>query len=131
MAFSDSNILKFYAGDIFGAKFASAGAMAQPTNPVAQMDARNQTVQQAAAQAALPVGQPTNPMWWLGIVVILFLFMWVVNRYGSEGNSFGNIKLTAYNALVLSWMPIVGIVFWKMVFSRIRVPIATDLVLSV
>lgn len=126
----ENNILRLYAGDVFGtSRFAGAGAFAQPTNPVNDMpDSTAVAPTQSAAIA--PIGQPLNPIWWLGIVAILFAFMFVVNKYG-KGESFGNIKLTAYNAVVMSWLPIVGILFWKMVFSRIRVPIVSDVVLSV
>lgn len=125
------NTLRLFAGDIFGtSRFAGAGAFAQPTNPVNDMPDSSTAVTPTQPAALAPVGQPFNPLWWLGIVVILFAFMFVVNKYG-KGESFGNIKLTAYNAVVMSWLPIVGILFWKMVFSRIRVPIVSDVVMSV
>lgn len=77
----------------------------------------------AAAVAAAPtrgvMGQPLS--WWLVLVGLLFGLMYVAGRVGKEGE-FGNVKLSAYNVLVISLAAIIGIGFFKVVFARVRVP---------
>ncbi len=75
-------------------------------------------------------GAKGNPLvYWFVLLVLLLVFMWGVQKTGGEG--FGNIKASAYNVLVISFAAILGISFWKTVFTRVPVPGVSTVVLSV
>jgi hypothetical protein len=72
---------------------------------------------------ALTVGGQANPL--VGLLVFLALVaasMWAAQRLGQGDGQFANIKASAYNALVISWIAILGIPIWKFVFTRFKVP---------
>lgn len=77
---------------------------------------------QAEVDAALAVGGQASPL--MGALVFLLLIvatMWVMHRFGRDGE-FANIKASAYNALIISWIAILGIPIWKALFTRVKVP---------
>jgi hypothetical protein len=75
-----------------------------------------------------PLGQPLA--WWGVLVALLFALMFVAKRVGSEGD-FSNVKLSVYNVLVISLASIIGIAFFKVVFTRFNVPGLSPLVAAV
>ena len=84
------------------------------------------TVDYAAAVGL--TGRPLN--WWLVMFVMLILLMWGSKKLGTDGD-FGNIKLSAYNVLTIGLASIIGISFFKMLFTKIPVPGLTTLVMAV
>lgn len=74
------------------------------------------------------LGQPFT--WWGFLFLMLVGLMFVAKRLGSE-DEFRNVRLSAYNVIVISLASIVGIAFFKVVFSRFRVPGLSDLVAAV
>ena len=69
--------------------------------------------------------------WWFALVALLVALMWGAQRFGSEGADFKNIKLSLFNVLVISLASIIGITFFKILFSVVKVPGASDLVAAV
>lgn len=80
-------------------------------------------------EMAVQKGAEGNPLhYWLLLLVLLVGFMYAVQKTGGEG--FGNIRLSAYNILVISFAAILGISFWKTVFTRVPVPGVTTIVMG-
>lgn len=69
--------------------------------------------------------------WWFALAGMLALLMWGAQRFGSEAADFKNIKLSLFNILVISLASIIGITFFKILFSVVRVPGASDLIAAV
>lgn len=66
-----------------------------------------------------PLGQPLS--WWGVLVALLFALMYVAGRVGKEGE-FSNIKLSAYNILVITLAAMIGFGLFKVAFAKFRVP---------
>lgn len=85
----------------------------------------------ADVEKALSVGGQANPL--VGALVFLALLvatMWVMARFGRDGE-FSNIKASAYNALTISWVAILGIPIFKFIFTRFPLPGVSSWVHSV
>lgn len=76
-------------------------------------------------QAPAQLGSDRPFVFMIIIVVALFALMWIAERFGSEGKSFSNIKLSAYNVLVIGLAAAIGLVTFKAFFTRFPVPGAT------
>jgi len=74
------------------------------------------------------LGQPLA--WWGVLVALLFGLMFVARKVGQE-SEFGNVKLSAYNVVVISLASIIGIAFFKVLLARFPVPGLTPLVAAV
>lgn len=112
---------------------ATAGARAGAMNP--QTDVTTASVEKVTNVGAEimtnrsgPLGQPLT--WWLVLIGALFGLMFLAQRVG-EGSEFGNIKASVYNVVIISLAAIVGIGFFKVLFSRFNVPGLSDLVAAV
>lgn len=68
--------------------------------------------------------------WLIGLGVLLVALMYIAKRYGSESDAFSNIKLSAYNILIITLAYIIGGNLLKAVFARYRVPGISELVLA-
>ena len=83
-------------------------------------------VEQAAAIGAL--GKPLQ--WWIVLVLALVLLMFVAKKLG-EASDFANIRMSVYNIVIISFAAIIGIAFFKVVFTRFKIPGLSALVLAV
>ena len=72
-----------------------------------------------ARVARSPLGQPLS--WWGVIAALLVALMYVAGRVGKEGE-FSNIKLSAYNILVITLAAMIGFGLFKVTFAKFRVP---------
>lgn len=106
-----------------GVNFDDPVSMAQ-TNMNA--DAVNNTAAgtPVAGQRAFSIG------WWLVMFAALIGLM-VLARFLGKGEGFSNLKLSAYNLLVIGWVAILGIAFYKALFARVNVPFLSPLVAGV
>lgn len=68
--------------------------------------------------------------WWVALFVLLLGLMYGARRLG-EASEYANLKLSAYNVIIISLAAIVGISFWKVVFSKVEVPGLSDIVMGV
>lgn len=73
-------------------------------------------------QAPAPLGSDRPFLFMIIIVIALFALMWIAQRFGSEGNSFSNVKLSAYNIVVIALAAAIGLVTFKAVFNRFPIP---------
>lgn len=82
--------------------------MAMPSNAVAQMQVQ-------AMDNGNGNGKPhkSPASWWVGLIILLFALMWISERFGSEGAQFSNIKLTFYNAIVITLAVVLGMTLLK------------------
>lgn len=65
--------------------------------------------------------------WWLVMFGALIGLM-LLARFLGKGEGFSNLKLSAYNLLVIGWVAILGMAFYKALFARINVPFLSALV---
>lgn len=64
---------------------------------------------------------------WLAFLGLVVGFMLIGQRVG-PAEDFRSIRLTFFNALAISLLAIVGILFWKFVFFTVKIPYVSDLV---
>lgn len=111
-----------------GLSLANEGSSATPSSTTSGGSVNKP--QPEAVQAAA-VGMQGSPLMALVVMaVLLFALMFVAKRFGSEGSSFASIKLSVYNILVISLAAIIGINFFKLVFTKIKVPGVSAMVLA-
>lgn len=68
-------------------------------------------------------GVVSRPLtWWLVLAILLVALMFFAQRFGSEKEDFRNLKLSAYNILVISLAAMVGFGVFKAIFGRFQVP---------
>lgn len=85
-----------------------------------------------AVDYAAAVGMTGRPLnWWVMMLVLLVFLMWGSRKLGTNDGDFANIRLSAYNVLTIGLASIIGISFFKMVFTKVPVPGLTSLVLAV
>ena len=79
---------------------------------------------------AVEVGNSQNPfVYWGAMVVVLLTLMWFSQRFGTM-DEFKNIKLSAYNILVITLAAMLGFNLLKVVFTKWKVPGVTAVVLA-
>lgn len=108
-------------------------SMGETATPIpAKTDPTNAAPQGEVAQAAA-VGATGSPLlWWVALLVMLVGLMFLVKFIGGEQakSDFANIKPSVYNVLIIGLASIVGINFFKVVFTRFKVPGLSTIVLS-
>lgn len=78
-----------------------------------------------------PVGAFAQPLTWLIVLALLLVGFRFIASKGGDGAQFANIKVTVWNVVLISLAAILGIAFFKVVFSKINVPGLTPLVQAV
>lgn len=117
------NIYPFMAG---GSLSQIAGAQ---SDYHATIDATTEGVMNQTASGAddKPAGNPNAKnkfVTWLVLLGLLILLMFGVQKFGSgeQGSQFANIKLSAFNILVIGFAAVIGITFFRLLFSRFYIP---------
>lgn len=104
-------------------------ATSAPVSAVSTTGAKAARAPSEPEQAAA-VGSAGNPLVWWGVLFIMLLgLMFMAKRLGSE-SEFASIKPSVYNVLVISFAAIIGINFWKVVFTKLKVPGLSSVVLA-
>lgn len=78
---------------------------------------------------AAKAGHPLT--WWFVLAILLVALMWFAERFGSEKEAFKNLRLSAYNIIVITLAALVGFGVFKTVFGRFQVPGLSDYVAAV
>ena len=102
-------------------------------DPVSMANANANTDAINSEAAGLPTGRSMTALslgWWV-VMFALLIGLMLLARFLGKGEGFSNLKLSAYNLLVISWVAILGIAFYKAVFARINVPFVSPLVAGV
>jgi hypothetical protein len=88
----------------------------------------NSTADVPATATGGVLGQPLT--WWGGLIVLFIVLGMVAKRAGNE-SEFGNLKVSAYNIVMITIAAIIGIAGFKVLFTRFQVPGISALVLAV
>lgn len=111
-----------------GPTLGEVGSAAAQTDAVAPSN----TAAASEPAKAASVGALGNPLtWWATLVVLLFALMFFAKRFGSEASDFASIKLSVYNIIVITFAAVIGITFFKALFTRFKVPGLSTVVLAV
>ncbi len=105
---------------------------------VGSAGARNTLVNQTATGTASGTGAVTGTPLTLGsglavwaVFAALVVGVMLLGQRIGPAEDFRNVRLTFFNALAVSGLAVVGILFWKFVFTTFKVPIVSDLLVSV
>lgn len=110
-----------------GGTTAGAGAAMNATTNVATADPLTGNAQQTVG--TVPSGSKHSIAWWVGFLGLLIAMVWIARKAGGE-EDFRNIRPTAYNFLTIVLTSIVGIVGLKVIFTKFKVPGASDIILA-
>lgn len=66
---------------------------------------------------------------WLMFFAIFVIFVWVARKYDS-GGSFGNIRLSIYNGIFLTFWIVLILNFLKVLAAKVRIPGVSELILA-
>lgn len=113
-----SNIYPKVGGASTGMRASSQSPFSAQGDGIASDEAA-MAVPEARGVAGGFFGQPLT--WWAVLVAMLFALMFVAKRVG-QASEFSNVRLSAYNVLVISLAAIIGIGFFKVLFARVNVP---------
>ena len=102
------------------------------------------TVDATSEGIAMPVNTTSNgtedkPTWnpnskplltWIALIGLLIVLMFSAQRFGSSDQraDFANIKLSAFNVIVIALSAVIGITFLRLVFTRFYIPGVSELV---
>lgn len=134
--YQDNVVNNLYSGNIYPGDGFTMGAAASPLMapmPVAGVEVSGNTIDPGSAeviQASATGAQGSAAAVWIAMAVALFLLMWVAKRFGSQGKDFANIQLTVYNVLVLAFAGVIGSTMLKALFTKIKIPGLSSLVLA-
>lgn len=107
---------------------ANQGAMTPTASPAPAPATEGEAQVQEAGRIGL-LGKPLT--FWLVMFLALLGLMYGAKRLGTEEDKFANIQLSAHNILIISFASILGINFFKVLFTRFPVPGLTTLVNAV
>ena len=86
----------------------------------------------SAIDRAMSVGISGEPLrWWLVLAVLLVALMYSAKKFGSEGENYANLQLSAYNIFTITLASIIGISLFKLAVTRFPIPGLTTVVLAV
>lgn len=78
--------------------------------------------QPAGAASAAPQGVLGQPIVWWATLIILFVLLGIVAKKAGNESEFSNIRLSAYNVLMITLAAVIGIVGLKALFAKLPVP---------
>lgn len=87
--------------------------------------------QPAGAASAAPTGVFGQPLaWWVTLIVMFVVLGYVGRKAGNEAE-FANVKLSAYNVLMITLAAIIGIVGLKALLAKVPIPGLSTVVAAV
>jgi hypothetical protein len=111
---------------------ASIGATSNPTSfATGAMNGADSSMASAASGPANGNGVLGKPIAWWAAILVLFVGLGLVAKRAGAASDFGNIKVSAYNILMISLAAIIGITALKVVFTRFTVPGISPLIQAV
>lgn len=147
-----TNMAGLFSGDVNNTAFvrqvypeaggATVGTAASPLTPyvagrASGFQPRNTQVSDSGRGTSAAAGAPAggyvgHPLtWWFVLAILLVALMWFAERFGSEKEAFKNLRLSAYNIVVITLAAIVGLGVFKTVFGRFTVPGLSDFIAAV
>lgn len=95
---------------------AAGGASLVTTGPTAGADVP------AGASDSAPRGVFGQPLAWWATLIVLFIALGYVGRKAGNESEFANLKLSAYNVLMITLAAIIGIVGLKALTAKLPIP---------
>lgn len=128
-----ADVSRSFLGDVipgFSPGYSQAISPLSPVNP-SSVSATVRADSAAAAVAGVPGATASFSMvWWLvmfgGVIALMLLA-----RLLGKGEGFADLKLSAYNVLVVGWIAVLGIIFYKALFTTFKVPYVSAAVAGV
>lgn len=108
------NVYPTAPGGTLGA--AAGGASLVTTGPTAGNE------QPAGAADAAPKGVIGQPLTWWATLIVLFVVLGFVAKKAGNESEFSNLKLSAYNVLMITLAAIIGIVGLKALVAKLPIP---------
>lgn len=100
---------------------ASAGASLVSTSVPATGSAAADGASDSVAMTGGLIGQPLT--WWVTLIGLFLLLGFTAKKLDTgESSNFANVRLSGYNILMISFAAIIGIGFFKVVFTKWQVP---------
>lgn len=110
--------------------YASATSMYGPRGTTASSPDEIAPVAADEISQAAEMGKRGNPIIaLLALGVMVGLLMWGSHKLGTD-EDFKNIRLSSFNILTIGWVAIIGLTVWKFVFTKIKVPGLSTIVLA-
>jgi hypothetical protein len=107
-----------------GGTLGSAAAATSPDNVFTGVT----PIGNANANANPSVQAPTSPTvaghpftWWLGSLILVAGMVFFAHKTG-DSSDFGNIRASAYNVLLITFVALLGLTLGKVVLTRFPVP---------
>lgn len=72
-----------------------------------------------------------RPLYGIAVLAVLLVGLSLLARHFGSEDEFREIRLSAYNVIVIGLAAIVGILFWKVLLTRVQIPHLTAAVLAV
>lgn len=80
---------------------------------------------------AFTVAAASNPLYGFVVLAVLLVALSLLSQRVGTQEEFRNIRLSVFNVVVISLAAMIGILFWKVLFTRFPVPHITPAVLAV
>jgi hypothetical protein len=116
-------------GQTLGSRGSSSTTPVSATNGVAARTSTNKMATTPAEAAAAVGATGTATHWWLFLILALVGLMFLARHLG-EASEFASIKMSVYNVVIISLAAIIGINFFKLVFTKFPVPGLSTLALA-
>lgn len=85
----------------------------------------------SAPSSTAPAGLIGQPLTWWATLIVLFIILGIVARKAGNEGEFGNLKVSAYNILMITLAAVIGIAGLKVLFTRFPVPGVSTLLQAV
>lgn len=79
---------------------------------------------------AFTVAATSNPLYGFVVLAVMLVGLSLLAQRVGTQEEFRNVRLSVFNVLVISLAAIIGIAFWKVLFTRFPVPHITPVVLA-
>lgn len=80
---------------------------------------------------AFNVAAASNPIYGAVVLALMLVGLSLLAQRIGTVEEFRNVRLSAFNVVVISLASIIGILFWKVLFTRFPVPHITPAILAV
>ena len=100
-----------------GASLSTTASVGQPTT--------------AGASPTATAGVGGQPITWWASLIVLFIVLGLVAKKAGNESEFGNLKVSAYNILMITLASVIGIAGLKVLFTRFPVPGISTLIQAV
>jgi len=124
--------------DVYGprsGRMASTSATATPgaTAPAGRGFRAALTPQERGAAGGMDftAGAASKPLYGVAVLAALLVGLSLLAQRVGTQEDFREVRLSVYNVIVIGLAAIVGILFWKVLFTRFPVPHITPAVLAV